>query len=121
MAQVTQIQKPSSTGSLGQLASLTKTVKGVAGLVSGDPSGALDVADGSQGLTGQGAPVQNVANNSGSAIDRRLEATAPQANYSGDLAAAEQATAHLPPDQQQQYLPVLRRARMLDAQSRGEV
>jgi hypothetical protein len=55
------------------------------------------------------------------AISRRLQQPAqPPQDPSQDLEKADQALAYLPPEQQQKYGPIIRRARYLDGQTAVE-
>lgn len=62
--------------------------------------------------------MQGVQSKAPTAIDRRVSAQQAQSNPSADLAAAEAATAKLPPELQKEYMPAIQKARALDAQQR---
>lgn len=115
MADVTPYQK--KPGLTQQLIPIAASVGG--GMLGG-PAGAAAggmlgnrLADGGP----QVAPVQN------GAIERRLAPPPPAAtsNPSEDLANADQALAYLPPEQQQKYGPIIRRARAIDQQQQTGV
>lgn len=116
MAGVIQPQKKQN-----MLAAALPVAGQVLGTAFGGPVGGL--AGGKLGEAISGSRQDNtpatVASQGGGAIDRRIQTIGAQQDPSKDLAAAEAATATLPPDMQKQYQPILARARQLSEQGRG--
>lgn len=114
MASVSQYQK--RPGLSQQVIPVAGTVLG--GMVGGPAGAAVGGMVGGKVAGGDNPAVGPVQP---SAMERRLAPPPPAANPSQDINNANQALAQLPPDQQQKYGPILRRAKMLDDQSQQGV